>query len=275
MSELKRITSVEELNKLNESGELTGLFDLPNEVYHAGPGISSSGLKEILRSPAHYQVSKEGEKKETPAMALGTLIHLAVLEPDLFASTVVISKKFGRSKDSQAEKAVFLAENKDKKCVDQSDYDLVTGLAATLNQNPMAMKLLAGNYTEVSAYWTDEKTGVLCKVRADIINADTVIDLKSCINAVGDFKSSVKYLKYHLSAAYYLEGFSKFMPANFFAWLAVEKSRPYGACFYAADQITIETGNTLYREALDKYAECLKTGKWPGYPMKFETISIS
>ena len=28
--------------------------NLPNELYHKGPGISKSGLDQIRRSPAHY-----------------------------------------------------------------------------------------------------------------------------------------------------------------------------------------------------------------------------
>ena len=60
---------------------------IPNESYHAGPGISKSGLWTIhTKSPAHY---KFGVRKETNAFDFGEACHLAILEPNDFEKRVI------------------------------------------------------------------------------------------------------------------------------------------------------------------------------------------
>ena len=73
----------------------TGLFaGISNAAYHAGDGISKSGLDLIARSPLHYFAkyrSPDRERDEpTEAMKLGTAVHSAVLEPESFASDYIV-----------------------------------------------------------------------------------------------------------------------------------------------------------------------------------------
>ena len=70
--EIESIGSLEELTRRAEAGTLIGLFDISNEHYHAGPGASSSGLKEILRSPAHYE-----ERRANPSTSAIASAELA------------------------------------------------------------------------------------------------------------------------------------------------------------------------------------------------------
>ncbi|MEB3212414.1 MAG: hypothetical protein VKL39_13730, partial [Leptolyngbyaceae bacterium] len=58
-SDLKQVNSVEELWDLEQRGALLGLIRVPNEAYHAGPGVSSTDLKKLLESPAHYKAHKK------------------------------------------------------------------------------------------------------------------------------------------------------------------------------------------------------------------------
>jgi exodeoxyribonuclease VIII len=62
--------------------------DLSNADYHAGEGISKSGLDLINANPATYRYVKDNqeERVETPDMRIGTALHAAVLEPDLFVT---------------------------------------------------------------------------------------------------------------------------------------------------------------------------------------------
>jgi exodeoxyribonuclease VIII len=275
MIEIISVKNVAELEAHHKSGLLTGLFEVPNDAYHAGPGISSTGLKKILESPAHYQAHKNSPQKKTTALVTGNLIHLATLEPELFKNSTVVSPKYGKSKADLAEKEAFYAANKDKEIISAKDHKAILDIALTIRKNKLAAKLLSGEFTEISVYWNDEKTGVLCKARADHINGDTIIDLKSTTNASPRaFQYHVEDYQYHISAAHYLTGFKTVLPVELFAWLAVEKSSPYGCRFYAADSQTIETGLAECARALEIYAECLAKNKWPGYPMQFETISI-
>jgi hypothetical protein len=68
---------------------------LPNADYHGGPGISKSGLDLIRKSPAHYRAivtaDNDNERKPTPAQAIGTALHMLVLEPAEFARTYTLA----------------------------------------------------------------------------------------------------------------------------------------------------------------------------------------
>ncbi|MCB1809896.1 MAG: hypothetical protein KDJ99_33425, partial [Candidatus Competibacteraceae bacterium] len=52
---------------------------IPEDEYHALPRLSQSSIKTLLRSPSHY---KHGERKETAAMKQGSLIDIALTEPE-------------------------------------------------------------------------------------------------------------------------------------------------------------------------------------------------
>lgn len=63
--------------------------DISNDAYHAGPGISKTGLDLLHRSPFHYHAIKAGlfPKPETKSQYIGRAFHCLVLEPDVFAKT--------------------------------------------------------------------------------------------------------------------------------------------------------------------------------------------
>jgi hypothetical protein len=48
-----------------------GFYRKSHQDYHAGPGLSQSMIKALLRSPAHAKVPVE----ETPAMRFGRAFH--------------------------------------------------------------------------------------------------------------------------------------------------------------------------------------------------------
>lgn len=277
MTELRVVKTLAELQSLAEKKELIGLFDIPNDIYHAGPGISSTGLKDILDySPAHFRYFQEN-RTTTKAMEDGTLIHTAILEPHLFGENVLVAPACDRrTTEGKRIWSDFLASSEGKTVVDSETYKTVCELTKSVKANKLAAKLLKGELSEVSVYWVDEETGVLCKARADHINDDLIIDLKTCQSAQSKaFQRSIEYMRYHLSAAYYLDGFAKFMPVKLFAWLAVEKTPPYGCRFFTAESDLLHTGRQEYREALNIYAKCLAENHWPAYEMKFQNISLS
>lgn len=87
---------------------------------------------------------------------------------------------------------------------------------------------------ELSVYWTDPVTGVLCRCRPD-----------------------------------FWRGYPKH-----FAFIAVEKKPPYAVGVYVLDSEGVEIGRAQYQHDLRVYAECVRTGEWPGYGDKIQTISL-
>ena len=67
-----------------------GIYDgCPDTDYHSAPGVSSSILKEMGRSPAHCRAKRDGDRdKRTKALDTGIILHCAVLEPERFAGSM-------------------------------------------------------------------------------------------------------------------------------------------------------------------------------------------
>jgi len=63
-------------------------FDIPPEEYHAAPGLSHSGMKDLMVSPLRYwhlHINPDREPVEpTAEMVLGTAVHALALEPESF-----------------------------------------------------------------------------------------------------------------------------------------------------------------------------------------------
>ena len=56
--------------------------DIPFEQYLKLPGLSASAMKKLMRSPLAFKWNQDHpDHASTPAMALGTAAHTAILEP--------------------------------------------------------------------------------------------------------------------------------------------------------------------------------------------------
>ena len=60
-------------------------YDLTQREYREFPAISTSDIKQVLDNPYKFKIGMEVE--ETPAMKLGSLVHLLVLESQKFNET--------------------------------------------------------------------------------------------------------------------------------------------------------------------------------------------
>tara|TARA_R100000458_G_C8274625_1_gene249620 strand:- start:1631 stop:2515 length:885 start_codon:yes stop_codon:yes gene_type:complete len=262
-------------------------LELSNDDYHSGPGISKSSLDLVDRSPLHYWHKKIGPGKEgafeTPAMRLGSLAHLAILEPELMATTVAVMPQCDRRTKAGKEeyaKALEDAEAEGKQLVTASDYATVTAMKRAVKQHPLASELLRGGTREGSFFWTDQMTGQLCKCRPDLIDRERrfAIDLKTTTDASAEsFKRSAAKYRYGVQAAWYSDGASEclgYTAVDTFVILAVETIAPYGVALYELGQDWIMTGQEMYRRDLNTLARCLETDKWPSYSQSIVPLSM-
>ena len=253
------------------SPKLTYHPDLSNSDYHALDAVSPSRLKLLGRSPLHFYdryLAPDREPQETtPAMQLGTALHTAVLEPDLWSSTVAVPKqKWDRRKPAdKAAAEAFELEAAGKIVLSSDDAARALAMAAAVRAHPAARLILAMDGAREASYtWSDEKLWLACKGRPDFHTLDRrfVVDVKSTADASRDpFSKSIANFDYHVQTAWNLDA----LGAEIFLTIAVESARPYAVAVYPASPELIEAGRRRIRSAMETLADCIASGKWPGY----------
>lgn len=261
--------------------------DVPAHIYHRGPGISSSGLKRIGQSPAHYWIEKQHPKPRTAAMAIGEAYHCLTLEPDKFAA-VYVRCPFDsyRTKDAKqwredviAEGRIPLSSYSDDPIWSPSEWDLIHHMADATRNHPIVRYMLELGTAERTIVWrepVDLRDGVerheLCKVRFDWIDRthDLGIDLKSTTDAsFSGFARAVHDFEYHLSRALYMRGQAALsMGLKEFVLVAQEKAPPYACAAYTLNADAKFLGEALCDARLRTYSQCLESGEWPAYPIE-------
>lgn len=93
------LTQIEQ-PELRVPGVTTGCYSMAatDENYHRKCiGASSSALKKLLRSPAHYRAYKAAKDQDSPARRFGRAVHAMCLEPETFDENFVVWKDARRS----------------------------------------------------------------------------------------------------------------------------------------------------------------------------------
>lgn len=258
-----------------------GIHQMSNTAYHKSAGISSSQLKKFARSPQHFLYSKDHPQEQTPAMLLGSVVHTLVLEPHLFDEEYIIEPVCDkRTTVGKAEYAKFVLGMGDKTPVSPTIAAEAKEMSAAVYADEWAKATIINGVSEPSIFWTDEKTGLLCKCRPDRWRRDLeiVVDVKTTVDASpAAFQRTAWSSMFHLSAAYYMEGIYQHtgvMPQAF-VLLAIEKEPPYLCVPYLLDDDMIERGRDLFRSLLDDLADCKKTDVWPGYASGEGVLTLS
>lgn len=264
-----------------------GIYQLTNAEYHAGPGISKSGLSWIIdATPLHLWERKfnpeHEEKPATDAHVFGSVLHKLVLEPQDFAKEFLVTPTIDkRTKEGKAQYAELMLHVEKEKLtlVEQETLDEATKASKAVLAHPNAVKLLANGKPEQSVYWIDPDTGVLCKCRPDYWRTDVRVlsDLKSTVDgSQSEFQRAIYNFNYHVQAAFYLDGVSIVTGERYedFVFFCAEKQPPYAVSNYRISERAIAKGRELYKKALATYARCLETNTWPGYPLEIQPIDL-
>lgn len=245
---------------------------MSNDDYHAGTGVSKSGLDWIARCPAMYRakyITREIVGKESPALAVGKAAHLAVFQPDIFDTEVAVAPDVDRrTKAGKEDYAAFQKESAGKTIISQTEHDQVRYIADAVHRHPIAAGMLRDGQAETSIFSTDQKTGELVKVRPDWMHQELLVDLKSILNASPDYFSRELWnRRYYVQAPFYLDVANQEYAGRFnnFLFICAEKEPPYLVEVYLIDQSSIQAGRDEYRRCLDLYHECRTSGKWPCY----------
>lgn len=245
-----------------KNGWLANMNDI---TYHDGNGLSSSDIKYLMRSPAHW---KAKEHKDTPALIFGRAFHCAVLEPDRFADTrIIIPQCDRRTKAGKKEYDEFQELVDDASILmNENDAVKIEGMAASIDA---ATDMLTHGIAELSGFYNSKSIGELLKIRPDYLKENVMYDVKTCEDArERAVMSSVRKYNYDLSAAYYLDvaemidGKRKY---DRFIWIFVEKSPPYAVAIYEAHESLLENGRDKVEIGLNAYKDAKLNDKFSGY----------
>jgi hypothetical protein len=180
---------------------------IPNEVYHALPGISGSNLTLLKESNRHLD-KKHLFFANTPALIFGSLVHTFVLEPKEVTDRYVVLPTFeGKVKTGisiEEQKRLFYKSNSEKTVIEKDVFARAERMAA--NVRAICGDIIAAGIKERSLFV--EIDGLILKSRLDIDLEDMGddYDLKTIMLGNKDFSDSViehhiKRFGYHHSAA--------------------------------------------------------------------------
>lgn len=270
-------------------------LDLDEKVYRADPACSISDLKEMDYSPAHYYSKKFGGYRPTKsdAQALGTLVHMAVLEPERFASSITLAPDDAPNRPSErqrnakkpSEETIKAIEywdewdknNSGKEIINRMEMAQVKAMAESIMGNEHAEALLEGSQREVAMFATREIDGrqVRIKGKADIICAHCIADIKTVDRGYAnhrDFSFAIAKWRYHQQSAFYLDLYNQIThdpfgdkePLSRWFFIVIEKEPPYDCVVLEMDQMSIEIGRKEYTQNLARLAICMERNEWPG-----------
>ena len=226
----------------NKEEIITQMYDDTFYYGHLGKhALSSSSLKMILKSPKTYKyVTKYGDpSSNSSALAMGKLIHWMILEPHKIDSlTFVEASTKGTKIYKQAEAMhgeVFL--NKERSAAER--------VTDAVLRNEQALRFLNKAEFEVPAVEMIE--GLPFRAKADIIQGNTIIDLKTTAD-LSTFKYSADKYGYDLQAYLY----TKMFKADDFKFLVVDKGSLDIGIFETTEDF-LAKGKAKFDKAVETY----------------------
>lgn len=242
------------------------ILKFPESDYHGMKEfLSNSMLTHFLRSPAHFQDYLNNPPEQTKSMALGSLIHLAVLEPKRMDNVAVMPECDRRTKEGKATYAEFCEKNAGKMIVSQEDYDLAKTAVGSAYSHSIASELLDGADIEASIFF--EKDGVKCRSRIDAYNNGTLIDVKTTDDArPGSFIRSIANYGYHRQMAFYSMALAAVgKPVEKIRIIAIENKGRCAVNVIEIDPPSFWKGQQEIEDAIQRFKKCQETGVWPAY----------
>jgi len=263
--------------------------DVPFDEYASWDAVNSHILTGLARgTPAHVRHEMlHGGQTPTESLALGWLLHLAVLEPERFEAGVVVPPKVDRrTKEGKATWERFQAGNVGKELVDYGTHAKVLAMRAALLAHESAGTFLRSKgANEVSLVWEEPEVGVVCKARIDraaYLNEWPIIgDVKTARSAGRrSFERAVNDFGYHLQAQHYLSGLQRLAPIadgqpfRRFCFFVVETEAPYCVAVFELDETALAQAEQDRQRHLRTWRRCVETGAWPAYAPGVELISL-
>ena len=263
----------------------------PLEDYFALDAMSSSRLKRLARSPAHYRYREDHPKPDTDATRFGSAVHTAVLELDRYDREYAILPekceeplKSGKACSYNAKVSRdgtgYCGRHDPRKGepvgkqLTEAEEARVHDICSALIDHPTAFGLLweMPGQIERTGVFRDPEAGVLCKCRPDrVVDVEGegrfCVDLKTARNASPRaFSRAITDYGYHVQAAFYRRGLAALgVTCSASVLVAVESDPPHGVGCYLLDEDDLARADEEISGLLAEYQRCRLTDNWPAY----------
>ncbi|WP_392562529.1 PD-(D/E)XK nuclease-like domain-containing protein [Orbus sturtevantii] len=256
-------------------------YDLSNEDYHSGEGVSKSQLDFIAECPALYQWSKSApvDKNKVPSLDMGTAFHCLLLEPDEFNKRFLIPKPINMRTNAGKEEYAELikrAEELNQTLITSEDHAKLMLMRDSAMAHPLAKWIIeAKGKAEASIYWADSDTDILCRCRPDkfIEQFNWVGDVKTSAD-INRFNAHSYDFRYHVQDAFYSDGVKSLTGEKpRFIFLVVSTTincGRYPVKTFEFDDIAKDIGRISYKSNLQTLKQCLNDGEFPA----LQTLSL-
>jgi hypothetical protein len=250
-----------------------GLYpSVPMKDYLAIDAIGSSRLECLAISPLHYRHSLTAPVEDTEATRRGTALHVALLEPDLFAASysrepdpAVIAPGNVKPRATAAYRNACAAlEANGLSILKEDEWERVQGMASAVRTHPQAQRVLArASEREVTGVW--EREGRLCRGRFDIIGDGILADVKTT-RSLRDFNPwTITKRGYYRQMGHYVDGLERLgRKVKTVFIVAVESVAPYDVGVFVLDESVVSVGRQEVDILLRRLDACELSGDWPG-----------
>lgn len=247
--------------------------------------MSPSSLKEFMVCPSRYKAGYR--QPDSDAKDFGSLLDCILLTPNQFVTRYAVKPetyvdtKTGEKKPWNGNSSVCKAwvdEHADSCVVSSYDVTEAQKAARRLMDDETISELIncSDKQVHLKGEWHDEATKLAIPVqclidlapRKDSTFQKSLCDLKTTRNASQrPFARQVFTFGWHVQGAMDLALYTAATSEDRTDWLFVaqENYSPYQVGRRLLSLDFLEIGEATYKGALKRYAQCLKTGIWPGY----------
>lgn len=240
-------------------------------------GVNSSQIKFILTHGLGAWHRKQFELEDTEPMKIGRMIHLAILEPELFKEKVRPLPDFGdlRSSTNREKKQLFLEQNPYTEFLSEKEIEKVNAMIEAVGRHATAIKILREGQAEMSFTWNEN--GQPCKGRVDFVREGMVTDFKSTKSCAKDsFEKDMFKMFYFVQMAFYRRGYKSHFgkEPEFCNFICVENQKPFNVAVYELDNGALDAGDELIDVTLKRIKKAQESNDWPELQTKAEDITL-
>lgn len=254
-----------------------GVYDISLDEYLADPVIEPSLNSHVAnalltRSPRHAKaihprLAPGSVPDVNAAMELGTLAHRIVLE-GCPGDVVVIEARDFRTKAAQAQREA--ARDAGKIPMLEAQWIAVDTMVTAWREQFRAFDPVPfqGGRPEATLVWREDDR-IWCRARPDYVQPGFAFDLKTTSTSAEPSEWSRRRLwdaGHDLQMAFQGLGLARVTGQRHeIALIVCEIQAPYGVAAISLDPESWEYASQRMVEAMRQWADCLATGRWPGY----------